>query len=135
MDHGPSEKNGRIGEGALMPVSKRRFGFLIATILGIMLTNGTGFSADLPSAEENGIEIKAPDRSSTEGSTKVEQLRMEGTEIQGTLEKPHVVYVIPWKELPDVQGGELPLRRSFKDEIWEPVDRERFMRQWENFHR
>lgn len=118
-----------------MTVSKPRIGFLIAIILGIMLTSGTGFSADRPSTENNGIEKKAPDRSSPEASTKVEQLRMEGTEIQGTLEKPHVVYVIPWKELPAIQEGEVPLRRSFKDEILEPVDRERFIRQWEKYPR
>lgn len=61
--------------------------------------------------------------------TNVERfLLMEGTEIQGTLEKPHVVYVVPWKDTSSVQG-DIPLRRSFQHELLEPVDRARFQRQ------
>jgi len=53
---------------------------------------------------------------------------MEGTEIQGTLEKPHVVYVVPWKDTTSITGGDIPLRRSFSEEIFEPVDRAGFQR-------
>jgi hypothetical protein len=57
----------------------------------------------------------------------VERFLMEGTEIQGTLEKPHVVYVVPWKDASRVEGN-IPLRRSFEHELLEPVDRSRFER-------
>ena len=58
----------------------------------------------------------------------VEHLRMEGTEIQGTLEKPHVVYIIPWKESPPLAEDQIQFHRSFMKEVLEPVDRERFQR-------
>jgi hypothetical protein len=58
----------------------------------------------------------------------VERFLMEGTEIQGTLEKPHVVYVVPWKDTSSVDG-DIPLRRSFQQELLEPVDRAQFQRQ------
>ncbi len=58
---------------------------------------------------------------------KVERFMMEGTEIQGTLEKPHVVYVVPWKDTSSVKG-DIPLRRSFQQELLNPVDRARFQR-------
>ncbi len=58
----------------------------------------------------------------------VERFLMEGTEIQGTLEKPHVVYVVPWKDTPSMEG-DIPLRRSFQQELLDPVDRARFQRQ------
>ncbi len=59
----------------------------------------------------------------------VERFLMEGTEIQGTLEKPHVVYVVPWKDATSVTEGDIPLTRSFLQEVLEPVDRARFQRQ------
>jgi hypothetical protein len=59
----------------------------------------------------------------------VERFLMEGTEIQGTLEKPHVVYVVPWKHAPSAVDNDIPLRRSFEQELLEPVDRARFQRQ------
>lgn len=64
----------------------------------------------------------------------VERFLMEGTEIQGTLEKPHVVYVVPWRDTTSITGGEIPLRRSFAAEILEPVDRARFQRQLSQTH-
>ncbi|MFZ5876345.1 MAG: hypothetical protein ACOYXU_08040 [Nitrospirota bacterium] len=59
----------------------------------------------------------------------VERFLMEGTEIQGTLEQPHVVYVVPWKNTPSAVDNDIPLRRSFEQELLEPVDRTRFQRQ------
>ncbi len=59
----------------------------------------------------------------------VERFLMEGTEIQGTLEQPHVVYVVPWKNAPSAVDNDIPLRRSFEQELLEPVDRTRFQRQ------
>ncbi len=59
----------------------------------------------------------------------VERFLMEGTEIQGTLEQPHVVYVVPWKNAPSTVDNDIPLRRSFEQELLEPVDRTRFQRQ------
>lgn len=59
----------------------------------------------------------------------IERFMMEGTEIPGTVEEPHVVYVVPWKEVPSLTQGEISVRRSFKEEILEPVDRDRFRRQ------
>lgn len=71
----------------------------------------------------------APTQAAPGGSAaNVERFLMEGTEIQGTLEKPHVVYVVPWKETSEVEG-DIPLRRSFQQELLEPVDRARFQRQ------
>ncbi|MBI3608208.1 MAG: hypothetical protein HY207_09585 [Nitrospirae bacterium] len=60
----------------------------------------------------------------------VERFLMEGSEIQGTLEKPHVVYVVPWKDATSVTEDDIPLHRSFEQEIVEPVDRARFQRQF-----
>jgi hypothetical protein len=65
----------------------------------------------------------------TGGGTNIERFMMEGTEIPGSLEEPHVVYVVPWKEVPSLTQGDISIRRSFKEEILEPVDRDRFQRQ------
>jgi hypothetical protein len=65
----------------------------------------------------------------SDSNANVERFLMEGTEIQGTLEKPHVVYVVPWKDTSSVEG-DIPLRRSFQQELLEPVDRARFQRQF-----
>jgi hypothetical protein len=108
---------------------------LIEIIIGLVLIGGTGFSAEIPPMEGKGIEKKTQEPSTQEGPKNIERLMMEGTEIQGTLEEPHVVYVIPWKELPSAPDGEISLRRSFRKEILEPVDRERFQRQWEDLSR
>jgi hypothetical protein len=51
---------------------------------------------------------------------------MEGTEIQGTLEKPHAVYVIPWGDIPESGPGHYSIRRSFRNEILAPVNPEEF---------
>ncbi|MFQ5543587.1 MAG: hypothetical protein ACE5FY_04450 [Nitrospiria bacterium] len=59
-----------------------------------------------------------------------ERLLMGGTEIQGTIEKPHVVYVVPWKDAKDIMHQEIPLERSFREEILKKVDYDRFRRQW-----
>lgn len=61
--------------------------------------------------------------------TNVERFLMEGTEIQGTLEQPHVAYVVPWKNTLSAVDNDIPLRRSFEQELLEPVDRTRFQRQ------
>jgi len=113
------------------PMRKALIGFLI----GIIFIPETGFAADLLVKEGKGIEIKKSEPSQQEGSKNVEQLLMEGTEIRGTLEKPHVVYVIPWKELSSSIEEGAPLRRSFRNEILEPVDREQFQNQWGNLSR
>jgi len=73
-------------------------------------------------------EAAPPGGGPTGTEANVERFLMEGTEIQGTLEKPHVVYVVPWKDTTSITGGEIPLRRSFSEEILEPVDRARFQR-------
>ncbi|HTN42947.1 MAG TPA: hypothetical protein VMN77_04030 [Nitrospiria bacterium] len=107
--------------------------FLIGAIgflIGIILSGGTGLSADLPSKEGPGAEKRTQEQPQREGSTNTERLLMEGTEIQGTLEKPHVVYVIPWKVLPPATEEGVPLRRSFTNEILEPVDRDQFEHRW-----
>ncbi|HIE64487.1 MAG: hypothetical protein ABGX83_05000 [Nitrospira sp.] len=62
----------------------------------------------------------------------LERLMMGGTEIQGTVEKPHVVYVVPWKDDVSPSRQEITYERSFREEILEPVDRDRFQRQWGN---
>lgn len=97
---------------------------LLVAVLGLatlMPLAGTTLGAD-----------GAPARTGTGGSdASVERFLMEGTEIQGTLEKPHVVYVVPWKETSSVEG-DIPLRRSFSQELLEPVDRARFQRQLSN---
>ena len=92
----------------------------IAGLLGWMALTGTlAWAAEANSQERE----KAAEK------TNIERLMMEGTEIPGTLEEPHVVYVVPWKEIPSLTQGEIPLRRSFKEEILEAVDRDRFQRQ------
>ncbi len=77
------------------------------------------------SAEEVGLTNQQ-----TDTSEKVERLFMGGTEIQGTLEKPHVVYVVPWNREVTVKQNEFPFERSFKDEIMETIDHIRFQGQW-----
>lgn len=79
---------------------------------------GVSWAADEPSAGG----------AASSSDANVERFLMEGTEIQGTLEKPHVVYVVPWKDTSSVEG-DIPLRRSFQYELLEPVDRARFQRQ------
>lgn len=131
MDLGPSEKDRRISEVPMKRVPKEAFGILI----GIILIGNSVFAADRSSKDGTGIEIKTPESSNPEGSKNIEQLLMEGTEIQGTLEKPHVVYVIPWKQLPPSIEEGVPIRRNFKNEILEPVDREQFQERWRNIPR
>lgn len=60
----------------------------------------------------------------------VERAFMGGMEIQGTIEKPHVVYIVPWKESGKPSKGEIVFDRSFRDEILEPLEYGRFQRQW-----
>ena len=57
-----------------------------------------------------------------------EHRTMEGVEIQGTVEKPHAVYVIPWSDIQDTVQENMPLKRSFREEILKPVDHEEFHR-------
>lgn len=65
------------------------------------------------------------------GKPSKEHLTMEGVEIQGTLEQPHAVYVIPWGDIQDTVGENKPLNRSFREEILKPVDREQFYRRYQ----
>ncbi len=81
-------------------------------------------AASLSWAEES-----APGGGASGTDASVERFLMEGTEIQGTLEKPHVVYVVPWKDTAS-EETDIPLRRSFGQELLEPVDRARFQRQF-----
>jgi len=98
----------------------RHIGIGLAIFLGWITMAGTpAFPADPTFGEEHEVR-KDPN---------IEHLLMEGTEIQGTVEKPHVVYIVPWKEIHPLTQGEIPLRRSFREEILEPVDRDRFHRQ------
>ncbi len=69
--------------------------------------------------KENGLEENS-----------IERAFMRGTEIQGTIEKPHVVYIVPWKEENEPSKGEIVLDRSFKAEILEPIEYGRFRKQW-----
>ncbi len=94
----------------------------IASILFIFLTGIHGFA-------EEGERSKGENLGQERG---LERLMMGGTEIQGTVEKPHVVYVVPWKEDTSLSQQEISYERSFREEILEPVDRDRFQRQWGN---
>jgi len=87
---------------------------LVATL---MIASGPAWSADT-----------APTELQSGSEAGIERYLMEGTEIQGTLEKPHVVYVVPWNDVPSATG-DIPLRRSFREELLEPVERARFQRQ------
>jgi len=93
-------------------------------IMSLAGLTACGFAASLSWAAEAGPPVAA----STGPHATVERFLMEGTEIQGTLETPHVVYVVPWKETSSVEG-DIPLRRSFEQELLEPVDRARFQRE------
>lgn len=89
------------------------------TSAAVLLSVGLVSAADAPPV---GAESGGTDEN-------VERFLMEGTEIQGTLEQPHVVYVVPWKNTPSAVDNDIPLRRSFEQELLEPVDRTRFQRQ------
>ena len=94
------------------------------------VVGGVGLTAWAFAASLSWAADTAPAGGAAMGSdANVERFLMEGTEIQGTLEKPHVVYVVPWKETESASGGDIPLRRSFQQELLEPVDRARFQRQ------
>jgi hypothetical protein len=95
---------------------KRVFGL---GLVAMIITTGATWAAD---ADPSGA-------GSDGGDANVERFLMEGTEIQGTLEQPHVVYVVPWKNSPSAVNNDIPLRRSFEQELLEPVDRARFQRQ------
>jgi len=84
----------------------------------LMLLAGSPIAAEPPSSlgKSGGSDVS------------IERALMEGTEIQGTLEKPHVVYVVPWKDVASAEG-DIPLRRSFRQELLEPVDRAHFQRE------
>lgn len=87
---------------------------------GILVTRTVGLAEGMRSSEGQSLE---------KGEA-VERLMMRGTEIQGTVEKPHVVYIVPWKETTAPAGREIPIHRSFRNEILEPVVIDRFQRQW-----
>ncbi len=65
-----------------------------------------------------------------EKGEEVERAFMGGTEIQGSIEKPHVVYIVPWKEGGKPSKGEINFDRSFKEEILAPLEYSQFHRQW-----
>lgn len=65
-----------------------------------------------------------------ENGEEVERAFMGGTEIQGSIEKPHVVYIVPWKEGGKPSKGEINFDRSFKEEILEPLEYSQFHRKW-----
>jgi len=106
--------------------------WLAGALAGMMLVAGTAFPADPPSKPGRGNDKTVPHAAAPGASEGVEKLMMEGTEIQGTLEKPHVVYVIPWKKLPSDADEGISFHRSFRNEILEPVDRESFQRRWDS---
>jgi hypothetical protein len=95
-------------------------------VIGVVGLTTWAFAASLSWAAD-----AAPSGGSAGGTdANVERFLMEGTEIQGTLEKPHVVYVVPWKDTTSTTEGDIPLTRSFLPEVLEPVDRARFQRQF-----
>jgi hypothetical protein len=102
----------------------------IGLLIGILLSMGSPAPAASSAGEGRGADPSVGRNAAPRTSENVEKLMMEGTEIQGTLDKPHVVYVIPWNNLPSDPDGGISLRRSFRNEILEPVDREHFQHQW-----
>lgn len=102
-------------------------------LAGMILAAGNAYPADSPSKPGPAAEPATTQAGAPGSSAGVEKLMMEGTEIQGTLEKPHVVYVIPWKKPPSDADEGISLRRDFRNEILEPVDRESFQRRWGGF--
>jgi len=90
----------------------------ICSLCGILLAGTAGGAAERESPPE------------AEQKSGLERLMMGGTEIQGTVEKPHVVYVVPWKNDTSTSRQDISYERSFREEILEPVDRDRFQRQW-----
>jgi hypothetical protein len=97
---------------------KQLFVIIILVLIGIQFNEKVAGSAEAGSQSEK----------ITGGETNTEKLFMEGTEIPGTLEKPHVVYVVPWNKTPSAAPEGVPVRRSFAEEILEPVDRGHFQR-------
>jgi len=97
---------------------KRSTIVLFLLLIGLIPVSGPVFAEEASGTPEKG---DAPG---------VERLLMGGTEIQGTVEKPHVIYVVPWREDGAAEEREIPFERSFKEEILAPVDFDRFQSQW-----
>lgn len=95
-------------------------------IIFLLVLNGIVPLAGFASAEESAA---TPKQGKGDASS-VERLLMGGTEIRGTVEKPHVVYIVPWREGAGAEEREIPFERSFKEEILAPVDKARFQAQW-----
>jgi hypothetical protein len=59
-------------------------------------------------------------------SAKEKRIIILGTTIVGSLVKPRTVYEVPWKEPESLKKGLDTPQRSFQDEIFMPIDKERF---------
>lgn len=53
------------------------------------------------------------------------------TEIVGTVEKPKITYIIPWREPEPFLLEDTDFRRGFLKEVYTPIDREYYMREIE----
>ena len=106
--------------------------FIGQVFKGSILTGFTVLIVGISSIVTNGFpsDSTPSGRESNQEDTHIEKLLMEGTEIKGTVEKPHVVYIVPWKEAPSFEQEDISYSRSFMDEIIEPIDRDTFIRHW-----
>ena len=114
MDHGFAKTDG----GTKKTMRKYFFFWFPLLLFGIFVSSTAGFSSD----------ASPQDKPVLTEDTQVERFIMEGTEIKGTVEKPYVVYIVPWKEPPSFEQEDISFRRSFMDEIIKPIDRDTFIR-------
>jgi hypothetical protein len=65
-------------------------------------------------------------------TTKGRRIIILGTTIVGSIAKPRTVYEVPWKEPESLKKALDAPQRSFQDEIFMPIDKERFESQTES---
>ena len=95
------------------------------------------FGAGVPAyAQESLSEKNKPPTASMASqptkSAKEKRIIILGTTIVGSLAKPRTVYEVPWKEPESLKKGLDAPQRSFQDEIFMPLDKERFESQTES---
>lgn len=101
------------------------------TMLMIILSMGASVYAQEP-LKEPGKPPAVSKPSQPAKPTKEKRIIILGTTIVGSIAKPRTVYEVPWKEPESLKKGLDAPQRSFQDEIFIPIEKERFESQMES---